>query len=492
MIRPIVRLMMPAVLVMSATSINAQLVPIRTVPVASGDQFLTRPSANLAMGGVGIAVDDSIADGWGNPAKGVFIQESSFIGSPTFYAISNRGGSGKTFPVTGLFRGDSWFGGASLALQQIDNDRNRGGFWIDPWVIWEGPDRRLSDVSSRNLYSAGFVGRKLGSGWSLGLAASAAKLDAVDGVDLLYAGADRIDQSGSTGDVRVGLFQSGERDDLSVVLVHNRISMTHDVTYIDFDWNEDPTQQPVARARLESNQDQTRTWGAQFSWARDLRAPGWRFGTTATVNRKSHPKIPNYSIQNIPRDPGLTWAYEVGFGLARTKGATTFGMDVLVQPIWSETWQEADVQTETANGGSIPVGGRTIDNEFFFTNVMLRTGVSHQMDDFGFQFGLEVRSYDYTLDQTNHVDASFRTQDETWMEWTPTLGATFHLNDVEVRYAGRITTGTGQPGVARSLSSEATAAMDVGGDFILAPEAALTLQDANVLTHQLVIRIPIR
>ena len=118
--------------------------------------------------------------------------------------------------------------------------------------------------------------------------------------------------------------------------------MTHDVHYVDFTWDDDPIQRPVARARIESNQDQTRTWGAQVAWARNLTAPGWRVGTTATVNRKSHPKIPNYSIQNIPRDPGLTWAYEAGLGLARTKGGTTFGFDVVVQPIWSETWQEAD------------------------------------------------------------------------------------------------------------------------------------------------------
>jgi hypothetical protein len=492
MIRPFVRMLVAGVLLVVAVPVQAQLVPIRTVPVASGDQFLTRPSANLGMGGVHIAVDDSIADGWGNPAKGVFISESQFIGSPTVYTISNSGGSGKTFPITGLFRGAKWFGGVSMALQQIDDSRNNGGAWIDPWVIWEGPNRRLSDVSSRNLFAAGLVGTELSGGWSVGLAASTAHLDAVDGVDLLYAGADRIDQSGGTGDIRLGLFRSSARDELSVTVVHNRISMTHDVHYVDFTWDDDPMQRPVARAHIESNQDQTRTWGAQIAWARNLTAPGWRLGTTATVNRKSHPKIPNYSIQNIPRDPGLTWAYEAGLGLARTKGGTTFGFDVLVQPIWSETWQEADTPTETAAGGVLNIGERTIDNDFFFTNVLLRTGVSHQSDDVGFQFGLEVRSYAYTLDQINHVDVSVRTQKETWMEWTPTLGGTFQLDDLEIRYAARLTTGTGQPGTARSFREEAKAAFDVGGDFIVAPDAPLTLQDANVLTHQVVLRIPIR
>ena len=492
MIRSFVQMLVAGVLLVVTVPVQAQLVPIRTVPVASGDQFLTRPSANLGMGGVHIAVDDSIADGWGNPAKGAFISESQFIGSPTVYAISNSGGSGKTFPITGLFRGERWFGGVSMALQQIDASRNNGNAWIEPWVFWDESSRRLSDVSSENLFAAGLVGTELSGGWSIGLAASTAHLDAVAGVDLLYAGAERIDQPGGPGDIRLGLFRSSARDELSVTVVHNRISMTHDVHYVDFTWDDDPIQRPVARARIESNQDQTRTWGAQVAWARNLTAPGWRVGTTATVNRKSHPKIPNYSIQNIPRDPGLTWAYEAGLGLARTKGGTTFGFDVVVQPIWSETWQEADTPTETAAGGVLDIGERTIDNDFFFTNVLLRTGINHQSDDVGFQFGLEVRSYAYTLDQTNHVDVSFRTQKETWMEWTPTFGGSFELDDLEIRYTARLTTGTGQPGTARSFSAEERAAFDVGGDFIVAPDAPLTLQDANVLTHQLVLRIPIR
>jgi len=78
------------------------------------------------------------------------------------------------------------------------------------------------------------------------------------------------------------------------------------------------------------------------------------------------------------------------------------------------------------------------------------------------------------------------------LEWTPTFGGSFELDDLEIRYTARLTTGTGQPGTARSFSAEERAAFDVGGDFIVAPDAPLTLQDANVLTHQLVLRIPIR
>jgi len=76
------------------------------------------------------------------------------------------------------------------------------------------------------------------------------------------------------------------------------------------------------------------------------------------------------------------------------------------------------------------------------------------------------------------------------MEWTPTLGLSWRAGDVEVAYAGRLTTGTGQPGVTRDLV--ASPGLEAGGgDFILAPSGPLTLQDARVLTHQIRVRVPI-
>lgn len=490
--RPLVRsLALPAAaFALLAAPASSQVIQVKTVPVASGDQFLVLPSATLGMGGVTLAVDDSLADPWSNPAQGIFVTEAALVGAPTLYAISDRGGNGRTFPVAGLFRGGRWFGGAALALQQIDNSTGRDEtIWIRP-VVWFDDTSRLSDASNRNLYVHGMVGTRLGDGpWSLGLGLSAASLDAVDGVDLLYANAQDIRQSGTTGDVRLGLYRNGPQDRLGLVLVHDRVSMTHDVTYVDIVWDS-LRWNPRARERVEVNEDRTRTWGAQVTYDRSLAAEGWRLGTLATVNRKSHPKIPNYEIQNIPRDPGTTWGYELGIGLSRHRGPTTFGLDVVLQPIWSDTWQEADEAVKTASGGVIEPGGRTIENDFFFTNVILRTGFAYDAGPTTVQAGLEVRSYDYTLEQRDNVAATFRDQDETWMEWSPSVGAAFRVSDVELRYAGRLTTGTGRPGIAPT--PQATAAREALADFILAPEGPLTLQDAMVATHQISVRIPIR
>ena len=487
--------LLPGLLFVPASRLNAQLIPIRTVPVASGDQFLTVPSATLGMGSTSIAVDDSLADVWSNPAKGVFIEEPVILGAPTFYSVSDAGGGGKTFPFTGLLRGDDWFGGASVALQQVSGSV-RDGFWPRPVDrLSVGPTDRLSDRSARNLYGRAAVGRKLGDGsWSAGLAISRASLNAMSGVDMLYAGADRIDQQGAVTDLRAGVFRTGERDRFGLTLIHNRVSMEHDVRYTDIVAWDTISFEPTFEVREELNEDRTRTWGGHFEWDRSLGARGWRIGTTLTANHKSHPKIPNYEIQNIPRDPGTTWAYEMGLGIGRSWKSTTFGIDMAYQPIWSHTWQEAESRIETPHGVLEP-GDMTIENHFSFSNVVLRSGISRQYKRFGFQLGLEARSYAYDLEQDDHIEGTSRDQYEAWTEWTPSFAADLRLNDIEMQFSTRITSGTGFPGIDWGddwFVAEVDAAALRAGDFIAAPRDALTLRDVTVLTHQLWIRVPVR
>jgi hypothetical protein len=475
----------------------AQVLPVRTVPVASGDQFLMLPSQSMGMGGVTLAIDDPLADAWSNPAKGALVAESAFLGSPTFYAISSEGGGGRTLPIAGLFTAQRWFGGVALALQEVE-DAPQGNpvIWGPAFDAWGQQQRRLSDAFGRNVYASGYVGARLGGAWSIGLGLSASALDAMDGVDLLYADADRIEQSGGTQDARLGLHRQGRDDRVSLVVLHSRVSMAHDVTYTDWAWDS-LSMWPLPRVRVELNEDKSRTWGTQLEWERALATPGWRVGASATVNRKTHPKIPNYEIQNIPRDPGTTWAYEAAVGFARETGPTTFALEVALQPIWSETWQEADTLDVIASDSTLAVGDRSIVNDFFFTNLALRTGLSHDVGRATFQAGLEVRSNAYTLEQVNHVIDSYREQEESWMEWIPTFGIAFRFTGLDVRYSGRVTNGTGRPGsdfapdVMRGGLAE-TINQVGSADFILAPRGPLTLQDASVVTHQLSVRLPVR
>lgn len=477
-----------AALVLGPALLPAQTIPIRTVPVASGDQFLLLPGTTLGLGGVETAVADSLADPWYRPGAGVFVRESAFSVSPTVYGISGDGGGGRTFPVSGVFRSGDWFGGVAVAMQQIDN--GGGDVFVDPWWGWR-PQGRLRDRSNRNLFARGFVGTRLGRGpWSVGVAAGAAGLSAMDGVDLLYAGSQDIRQDGSLVDVRVGLHREGRRDALDITLLHARTDVTHDVTWVDWTVPTN-TDVPVVTERIEVNEDRSRTWGGRVGWMRDLDADGWRVGAAATVNRKTHPKIPNYQIQNIPRDPGESWAWELATGLSHRTRGTLFAVDVAVQPIWSDTWQEADTALVGAGGRTLASGDRTIENDFTFLNVVMRAGFQADAGPVELQGGVEARSYDYDLRQDDRVEGTTRFEDEAWLEWTPTLGAAYRFSSAELRYVGRLTTGTGRPGIDRGLwfaEGDALAA----GDFIIAPQGPLTLQDATVLTHQLSVRIPIR
>ncbi len=166
-------------------------------------------------------------------------------------------------------------------------------------------------------------------------------------------------------------------------------------------------------------------------------------GWSLAANRKDHPKIPNYEIQNIPRDPGETWAYALGVGMAKTEGPFRFAADLFLEPIRSDTWADAASDTTDVNGKPILAGEKTIENDFLFTNALIRTGGSWDYRQATFRGGLQVRSISYELDQFDRIQVTKRNQDESWMEWTPSIGASLKLSGCDRRWVTRITTGTG-------------------------------------------------
>src|SRR5438309_4497696 len=109
----------------------AQLISIKTVPIAQGDQFEIFPSNNLGMGSVSIALADTLLDPFLNPAKGARLGAARFFGAPTAYGISQGAGGGRTLPLAVSAGSGAWFGAFSLALQQVDASKppfDRGGF----------------------------------------------------------------------------------------------------------------------------------------------------------------------------------------------------------------------------------------------------------------------------------------------------------------------------------------------------------------------------
>jgi hypothetical protein len=189
----------------------AQLIPIKTVPVADGDQFGFFPSSNLGMAGVSIALDDTLRDPFDNPAKGARLRGTHVFGSPSFYSVSNKAGSGQTLPLGGFVRRGSSFAGAVLALQEISDARRDQ---VVPPIAFAGalttvslaPPLPPSPQTHTNRYAFATLGRD----WtdrklSLGASVFWSGLTGVDGVELLYAGSQSIKQLGQAADFRVGL-----------------------------------------------------------------------------------------------------------------------------------------------------------------------------------------------------------------------------------------------------------------------------------------------
>ncbi len=454
----------------------AQLIPLKTVPIATGNQFLVFPSQNLGMGSVSIAVDDPLLDPFINPAKGTRIRETVMFSSPVYYRISDNV-SARTLPLGAFFSSDNMFGGFSVAIQQLEEENANN-------------TQLLRGKYSDNMYASGILGKKL-SGSNISIAGSIfwAGLNAVEGVDQLYAGSEKIDQFGQMVDVRIGLLKELERDhSFEALLLINRFNMDHDVTYVDQVWN------GGWDTRVEKNLDRSNMFGLHMGYVRPISDSGWRIGGIMTGNWKSYPKIPNYSIMNIPRDPGNASAYNLGFGFSKTHENVTLGVDFVYEPIWSNTWADAAEPVTTNDGGHIPVGGKTIENDFRFSNKLLRMGIHEEGKRFGYQLGIQVRSIRYLLDQYDYIENFQRSQIEQWLEWTTSWSLSLNLKNLPIRYIGLITTGTGRPGVSRLRQPDQTGLISTLGasDFVLAPSGPLSLEDARVITHQISVTIPLR
>lgn len=468
---------------------RAQVIPIKTVPVASGDQFAIFPSDNAGMGVASIALNDTLLDPFVNPAKGRWIRGAQLFAAPMLYDVSGEDGSARTLGAGSLHATERWFGGIALALQEMTPAaRPFFGFTVDAF------GEPLSE-SADNTYAFGMLGARLpDSRFSIGASAFWADLGAVEGVEYLYGHAQKIDQFGHAVDVRLGLLGEWEGGrTLEALLLYSDLDMTHDVTYLEpVVWRE-WSNSTSPTTRVEHNRDQTRTWGVHLGAARPVGQDGWRIGGILTGNWKSHPKLPNYELlMNIPKDPGSSTAYNVGLGLAQFSGSTTFAVDLVYEPAWVRTWALAGEPLATAGGDTIAPGTKTVDNEFRFSNAGMRIGLRQEDEPVRFQVGIGVRSIRYRMEQKDFVAKSKRTQRENWTEWTPTWGLSVRFSELEVRYFGRVALGVGRPGVTSVVTgTRAESLTSASSDFLPAPSGRLRLDQASVWTHQVTLSIPL-
>jgi hypothetical protein len=495
---------------LAASPVCAQLIQVKTLPIADGDQWRLFPSANQGIGDLSIALPDSLHDPFENPAKGSRVSERSrglFFGSPTFYSVSSHAGGGTTFPVGGILRRGSTFAGLAVAMQEIVDPNSRSGNVVPPGIFITTADGAAlppqATPSRQNRFAFGTIGRVFSdAGISIGANALWSGLNDIDGVDQLYTGSQNIVQHGGSLDVRLGALKewSGGQSFEAMVL-HDRFNMTHDVTWLDPFWDPN-TRSTVQRARMDHNLDRTNTWGMHFAYVQPLDS-GWRVGAIATTNLMSHPKLPDYQIaqvMTIPWDPGHTAAYDLGVGIARTTRLTTYGIDAIYEPIRTHTWGEVPDSLANAAGG-LPAGSKTTENWFRFSNAILRGGVAREFPldtlygairSVRMELGLTWRSIDYALNQTDHVAGLDTRQTQSWAEWTRTWGFALRFSDLQFRYTGRMTTGTGRPGVVPQGVLFAPAPAEAAPNFLSAPSAVTSLTGVSVTTHQIAVSIPIR
>lgn len=465
-----------------AVSISqAQSVPVKTVPVAEGDQFLLFPSERLAMGGASIALDDRLLDPFVNPAKAVNGGGLQFVSTPSYYGFLGGGtageGSGRTIPIGAVAHRDGFFGGAMVAYQELLPQG--GGMPIVDFIMNSTVERGESTISQNNVYLVGLGGAEIpGTGWSVGASVFSARLNGLEGVRRMY-NASEIHQEGGMQQYRLGFYRKWERGDAAeVVLMHHRFRMDH---HIKSGW-----WQAVERDEY----DETRSFGLKAGYKFPLQS-GWTVGGLIVGDWKWHPKIPNYDLMQIPRDPGDSFAYNLGVGLSRSQGRATFAVDFIYEPIWSHTWANAAQNTTGAGGSIVPAGAKTVDNHFVFSNARIRMGVHQVGENVDFSLGLDVHRISYELEQEDFVLARRRLMDQSWTEWTVSTGFGKDLSGMRFQYMGRLTLGTGRPGVDDVGVRDAQNFSPGAGDWVVAPNGPLTLQEALAFSHQLTLIVPL-
>jgi hypothetical protein len=258
--------------------------------------------------------------------------------------------------------------------------------------------------------------------------------------------------------------------------MHHRFDMSH--SFQEFTGGDGLIQ------REENDETNGIALQAGYRWALEN---GWTLGGRINGDWKWHPKIPNYDLMQIPRDPGNSEAYNLGVGLARKRSGYTFGVDFIYEPIWSHTWANA---AEMVEGDAIVVrpGEKTVDNHFQFNNARLRIGVQQEEDRVNFSIGLDVHLISYELDQMDFVRSQRRLLDQSWTEWTLSTGFGRELAGLRIQYMGRLTLGTGRPGIAWVGRD----AQSFNADWVVAPSGPLALEEALAFSHQLTLVVPLK
>jgi hypothetical protein len=429
-------------------------------------------------------VDDELSDPFTNPAKGYSMNGMRVLSAPQMYSVSiqtgSSEGSGISLPLGVLTKQGNFFWGLYWARQQLSSEKQTI-FGITPTI--SSSLNGLTNDPENNTYTFAMVGTAIpGTDLAVGASVLWGDLNSVEGVNLLFPRSPKVLQNGTLTHYRIGLMRTAESDQqFDAVLVRSIFKMRYDVASILTTGTGQTT-----TVQYNPEFDQTDLWGLQIRYTYALRN-NWRVGALLTTNWKEHPKIPNYDLMSIPRDPGNSTAYNLGIGLIKGRDHSFFGADLIFEPIETATWAEAEQSIRLPNGDLFPAGMKTVENFFNFSNWIARFGFRAGSDTSSFQAGIQRHAVNYDLEQINHLQRSKRSQHESWVEWTISGGYGFSIGPARFLYTLLLTTGTGQPSVV-SAGWTGTARSDVSADFLAcdfipAPSGSLNVRKAIVWTH---------
>lgn len=480
------KVLIVAILLFVSPSILAQGIHIRTVPVIASNQGEFHPSLARGMGNLSVAFDDPLADPFANPAKASRLRGLNLFSSPTRNSWSNEdgrpvftptgfakypGASINSIPFGGFFQTGNLFAGGLVAYQGYSGQRSTPGVGM------------RNDIGS-NTYAFGLFGIRFPeSNVSIAGSVTRAEFRAIDGVNLLYPGSYDIKQDGWSLEYKIGIVgEFTEKDQLELVAARSIFTSSHEVTYFNGILRDPGPSPPLYRVEL--NRDESEGWILQAGYKRAV-GDEWKLGAILTVNWKEHPKIPNYSLANIPRDPGTSIAYNFGFGAAQYGKQSTWGFEYIYEPITSYTWAEA------GEGGpgipQLPPNFKTVENFFDFYNHIIRIGVHSRTkhDWLGFRLGAQLHFYKYDLNQNNNIWRTSRSMSYNWLETTLSGGLNAIFSNVQLMYTLQVVLGNGMVGVVSPMVSARLMSDASRSDFLIAPSGSLVVDKIPLVTQQI-------
>ncbi len=488
----------------NVTLLQGQIISVRTIPLIAASQFAVAPSYRLGMGGASIALDDELADGFYNPALVTMLDRNILFLAPyrntwsefsgdgwqvlrvlPFWTSQPRGSLVQALPVGTIRHIDGREGGRlsfglALSVEQLRHASHTRTFWDTTTNDWNEPMR----VSATNLPLSGMAALRLPGGrLALGAGVDAVLIRGVDGIPLLYPGAQGMKQSGYLAHYRIGL--SALRPDdgrFDALLLHKRYHMDQEAIY---DWQENV-----------QNKDEEQSWLMQLHWRRSL-PDNLQAGLELTGQWKTHPKIPDYPAPeiSIPRDPGITKAGRLGLGFSHQYERLTTALDLALEVIDSRTWGDTTAPVTADDGHVIAAGDPLFRNDYFFVNTVVRLGIEFRVrEQLRLQGGLNSRHYSmdfYHKDEVTGEEESLSPQ-RWWKEPTYTIGAIVTHGPLEWIYHAQMSLGMGIPyrdnnwwwGWGSPWLEFTGMRMDAAGD-ILVPPTGMNFQNLPVVLHQL-------